>query len=81
MGDILIRNVLPDIDRKLRDSAMRNKRSISDETQALLRRALALPQEKPLSIVESIRAGLDKDDFVELDIRRGDDDRPPPDFS
>ncbi len=81
MGDILLRNVASDIDRKLRESARRNHRSLSDEAQVWLRRTITpVPPPSGRSLVERLREGLDDDDFIDLVIPRT-PDRAPPDFS
>jgi antitoxin FitA len=81
MGDILLRNVPPGIDHKLRESAARNNRSLSDEAKVWLQRAIVLAPPKPtMSLVQSLRAGLEDDDFIDLEIPCT-PDRDPPDFS
>ncbi len=80
MSDILLRGVSQDLGIKLRERAAHNKRSISDEAQALLRRALVEPNESR-GIATEIRNMLAPDGFVDLDLPPRGPDRPPPDFS
>jgi plasmid stability protein len=81
MGDILLRNIPPAIDHKLRESAARHNRSLSDEAKIWLQRASVSTTSEPMqSLVQSLRSGLDDDDFIDLEIPKT-PDRDPPDFS
>lgn len=44
MTDILVRNIGPDLAKRLKDSARRNRRSLSDEAKALMKRGLVTSQ-------------------------------------
>lgn len=44
MTDILVRNIGPDLAKRLKDSARRNRRSLSEEAKTLMKRGLAVPQ-------------------------------------
>jgi len=81
MGDLLLRDIPPFIDRKLREGAAANKRSLSDEAKALLTRALLAPKPaKPVNAWDAIRGGLKKEDLVDFEIPPRLGSRPPPDF-
>jgi plasmid stability protein len=46
MSDLLIRGLDPKLKRRLKESAMRNNRTLSDEAKLLLQRALATGGER-----------------------------------
>jgi plasmid stability protein len=79
MPDLLLRNIDPDLKRRLAEQAKRHKRSLSAEATAILAETLAPKPEKGLGtqLVELFE-GLGGDDLdLEYDELPGE----PPDFS
>lgn len=79
MSDLLLRNIDPELKRRLAEQAKRHKRSLSAEATAILAETLAPKKEKGLGtqLVELFE-GLGGDDLdLEYDELPGE----PPDFS
>ncbi|MCW5696019.1 MAG: hypothetical protein KIS96_04695 [Bauldia sp.] len=80
MSDLLLRNIDPELKRRLAEQAKRHKRSLSAEATAILAETLAPKKEKGLGtqLVELFRDTPVPDDFeFEYDELPGE----PPDFS
>jgi antitoxin FitA len=81
MSDILIRDIPDDLRRRLEERAFAHRRSLSDEAEALVEKALAAETPKGVGL-GTILANLVPEEF------RGDDfvalrdysERPPPEF-
>jgi len=85
MGDILIRGIEPDLKRRLRDSAQRNNRSLSEEAVALMKRALSTPSSDSAKVGDRLRslvggARFTADELAAIEESRHEADREPPDF-
>jgi plasmid stability protein len=84
MPDILIRDIDPELKRMIQARARSNKRSMSVETKAILKRALAQSADRPATTGMGTFLGslipLEEwtDDFIQS---RDTSDREPPDFS
>jgi antitoxin FitA len=80
MSDLLIRDIDPELKRRLEESARKHEQSLSDEAKALLQQALAIQAgERKLGtlIRQSLPPESRSDDFVfEIPGRAA----PPPDF-
>ena len=80
MPDLLVRGVEPELKRKIEERARAHRRSLSEETKALIQRGLAAPQPTRklgtylFSLVEDRYRG---DDLI---FERNDLVSPPPDF-
>jgi plasmid stability protein len=80
MVDLLIRNLKPDLERELRRRAAETGKSLSQTAQDVLRKKLFGPQNE-YGLGSKLRSMLGKDGFVDLEIPRDIEDRPPPDFT
>lgn len=85
MGDILIRGIGPELKRKLRDSAQRNNRSLSEEAVILMQRALSTPPQSSGKAGDRLRALVQgahftADELAAIDGSRHEADREPPAF-
>jgi plasmid stability protein len=80
MVDLLVRNLAPDIESAIKSHAKESGRSVSEVAQSLLRKGLVQSVQKS-GLATEIRSLIHPDDYVDLDIRRDNADRPPPDFS
>jgi plasmid stability protein len=80
MVDLLVRNLAPDIESAIKAQAKESGSSVSDVAQKLLRKGLVQSIQKR-GLASEIRSLIHPDDYVDLDIKRDDADRPPPDFS
>ncbi|MGL4729451.1 MAG: FitA-like ribbon-helix-helix domain-containing protein [Bosea sp. (in: a-proteobacteria)] len=84
MADLLIRDIDPELKRMIQARAKAHDRSLSEETQALVKKALTLGVEKPLTggmgtFLGSLIAPEEwTDDFI---VTRETGSREPPDFS
>ena len=80
MTDILVRNLGPDLAKRLKDSARRNRRSLSEEAKALMKRGLVAPQPpaKMGDFLFSLTAMRHRGD--DLIFEREDSVSPPPTF-
>lgn len=80
MADLLVRNVSAGLKREIERRARRNRRNLSDETQALIRKGLA-GSEKPVKMGTFLFSLLeDKYRGDDLVFERNDLVSPPPDF-
>jgi len=80
MSDLLVRGISPELERRIKESARKNKRSLSAEAKALLQRGLVTPEplEKMGAFLFSIlEEEYRSDDFV---FERNDLVSPPPNF-
>jgi plasmid stability protein len=80
MVDLLIRNLNPDLERELRSRAAATGRSLSQTAQDVLRKKLFEPPNE-YGLGTKLRNMLGTEGFVDLDIPRDAEDRPPPDFT
>jgi plasmid stability protein len=80
VGDILVRNITPDIERAIKALAKESGQSVSDAAQKLLRKGLMRSSQKR-GLASEIRSLIHPNDYVDLDIKRDDADRAPLDFS
>ena len=80
MADLLVRNISPELERRIKDSARKNKRSLSAETKALIEQGLVAPT-SPEKIGTFLFSVLDEkyrgDDLL---FERRDVVEPPPNF-
>lgn len=83
MGDLLIRGIGPDLKRRLRDNAVRNKRSLSQEAIMLIQRALSTgsagsgkPGDRLRSIAQGAQFTVDELEAIEASRREPDRDLP-----
>ena len=80
MADLLVRNVSSGLKREIERRARQNRRNLSDETKALIRKGLR-DAGKPIKMGTFLFSVLDEkyrgDDLV---FERNDLVRPPPDF-
>ena len=80
MADLLIRNIEPELRRKIKDRARRSRQSLSEEAKILIQRGLSAPSAPEklgtflFSLVEDRYRG---DDLV---FERNDLVSPPPEF-
>jgi plasmid stability protein len=85
MGDLLLRNVDPDLKRRIAEQARQSGRSLSDEAKALIKRGLPAGRTRddkiPLGtwLASLIPPDLRTDD-IEFE-RRDDLPEPPPDLT
>jgi plasmid stability protein len=79
MSSITVRNLEPEVKRRLRIRAARNGRSMEDEVRLILRGAARQP-ESATNLVEAIRNLFEPFGGVVLDIPPRERMRPPPDF-
>ncbi|WP_442753548.1 FitA-like ribbon-helix-helix domain-containing protein [Methylocystis sp. JAN1] len=81
MSDILVRNIPDDLKRQIEERARANKRRLSREIEALLKRALAAPRPSEYGLGEELHMlvppELWTDDFIQP---RDNAERPGPDF-
>ncbi len=81
MSDILVRNIPDDLKRQIEESARANKRSLSREIEALLKRALAGAKSSEYGLGEElgmlVPPEMWTDDFIQP---RDNTERPGPDF-
>jgi plasmid stability protein len=80
MVDLLVRNLAIDIETAIKSQAKETGRSVSDVAQSLLRKGL-VPTVQRRGLASEIRSLIHKDDYIDLDIKRDDTDRPPVEFS
>jgi plasmid stability protein len=80
MVDLLIRNLNPDLERELRKRAAETGKSLSQTAQDVLRKKLIEPQNE-YGLGTKLRNMLGPDGFIDLEIPRDVEDRPPPDFT
>jgi plasmid stability protein len=87
MADLLIRDIDPELKRRIVARAKAHDRSLSDETKALVVRALAQtseaqPEEQAVGFGTLMRRMVQDTGGVELELpSRNDIERPLPDFS
>jgi plasmid stability protein len=79
MSSITVRNLEPEVKRRLRIRAARNGRSMEDEVRLILRGAARQPESVP-NLAEAIRELFAPFGGVELDIPPRERMRPPPNF-
>ncbi len=79
MGDLLIRNLDPELERELRARATASGKSLSQAAKDLLRQGMIEPK-REYGLGTALRNMLGPDGFVDLEFPRV-PDRPPPDFS
>ena len=82
MTDLLIRNIDPQLKRKLEESARNHRRSLSEEARLLLKKAVLQSSAKPergmfTAMRELVPKDCRSDDLV---FEVPDDVSPPPDF-
>lgn len=85
MGDLLIRGMEPELKKRLRDSAQRNNRSLSEEAVALMQRALSSPRPESSRPGDRLRAlagdaRFTDEELAAIEASRHETDREPPDF-
>lgn len=85
MSDLLIRGIEPDLKKRLRDSAQRNNRSLSEEAVALMQRALSSPTPPSGRPGDRLRALVEgahftAEEIAAIEASRHETDREPPDF-
>jgi hypothetical protein len=85
MGDLLIRGMEPELKKRLRDSAQRNNRSLSEEAVALMQRALSFPRpesSRPGDRLRALAGGarFTDEELAAIEASRHESDREPPDF-
>ncbi len=81
MSDILIRNVRPELKREIEERAQRNKRSLSQEIEALLQRSLAISEPAEPGVGTKLAQIFPKEYRMENFLPPRDPaERPPPDF-
>lgn len=80
MADLLVRNIDPKLKREIAQRARRNRRNLSEETKALIRRGLVTPQ-PPIKMGTYLFSLLeDKYRSDDLVFERNDLVSPPPKF-
>ncbi|MGL5139098.1 MAG: hypothetical protein ACRC7G_15180 [Beijerinckiaceae bacterium] len=80
MVDLLIRDLDPGIEMELRRRAKSSGRTLSLEAQTLMSHGMIVRDNRK-GLGTEIRNMLPADCRVDLDIRRDEIERPPPDFS
>jgi antitoxin FitA len=80
MADLLVRDVSPELERRIKESARKNKRSLSAEAKALIQRGLVAP--KPPEKMGTFLFSLLEDEYRgdDLVFERNDLVSPPPNF-
>lgn len=78
MSDLLIRDINPELKRRLAEQARRDGRSLSEEAKVLLGRAMA--GKEPVRGLGTALVELFRSTPVELELARDEMPRPPPDF-
>lgn len=80
MADLLVRDIVPELERRIKESARKNRRSLSAEAKALIQRGLTAP-EPPVKMGTFLFSLLEDeyrgDDLV---FKRNDLYSPPPNF-
>jgi plasmid stability protein len=80
MSDILVRDVDPELERRLKESARAHQRSLSDEVKTLLRSKLAAPEDHRRLGTEMRNMLLPEDRGDDLVFEYKGDMPKPPDF-
>ena len=80
MPDLLVRDISQELERRIKESARRHKRSLSAEAKALIQRGLVGPE--PPEKLGTFLFSLLEDQYREDDLvfERNDLVRPPPNF-
>ena len=81
MTDLLLRNLEPDLKRRIAAEARRHNLSLSEGAKLLIQRGLTADDADQYGFASRLRAAIPSHGFADLELPPRDPGREPPDFS